>query len=349
MKNNTKPFALYNKVLRLGGGTVLLFIALCLLFSCDSSTPGSGDSDGSNTVTYHIRTEQDLRAWAESEDCSTANVILENDITLTSSSENETNWTPVRNYTGTFDGQGHTITDVSVVILESGSGTQNQGFFRSIKGGVVKDLILENIYIHNLSGYIGGIAGSSDGGSISSCTVSGTISSGGGGYAGGIIGHTSGATTTISNCINSCDVISVGTDATAGGIAGYARIFNISECKNYGDITVRGYNSVKGGGIAGHILDTAVNSCLNSGNIIGENNTKSTTPISQYLYLGAIVGAAYGSSSTITDCTIEEGCTIEATHYPAYIKRYSVGNFVGYGGGDDSTNKGTATIKEIKK
>lgn len=362
MKNNITSFALYNKVLRLGGGAALLFIALCLLLSCNPSTPGgSGENAGaissdyyydSSTNTYHIYTEQGLNAWAESDNCLTANVILQRNITLTQvKDDNGSTWNGIgddnNGYRAIFDGNGYTITNVRVVISTSGLGNQRYGFFRSIEsGGEVKDLSLENIYISNVSGYIGGIAGFSDGGRISNCIVSGTISSGAL-YAGGIIGNTFGAnTTTILNCINHCDVISKGQSATAGGIAGWAGSCNISGCDNYGDITVRGYNSVQGGGIAGYILNTAVNSCLNRGNIIGEN-TANTPELksSQKLYSGAIVGAAY--SSTIKDCTIEEGCTIEATYNSDYVGSYSFGSIVGNGEGADSSNTGEAEINEF--
>ena len=63
MKNNTTLFSLFGKALRIGGGAALLFIALCLLSSCDSNTakehtvvfdPNGGTIGGGNIHTATV-------------------------------------------------------------------------------------------------------------------------------------------------------------------------------------------------------------------------------------------------------------------------------------------------------
>ena len=326
----------------------MLFIALCLLFSCDSSTPEadvipSGERYDSVTNTYYVNSESGLKKWAEAakSDPST-NCVLLSDITLSNPSKDVSNWSPVAKYTGTFDGQYHTITDVSVVISTNEPGTQDYGFFRSIaSGGVIRNLNLENVYVRNLTGNIGAIAGFSSNGTIENCTASGNVIAGAL-RAGGIVGDIR-SNSSISNCINECTVTSLLTNPMVGGIVGNAGNSAISNCKNFGDLRPDGYLGVYGGGIAGQIRNTKVTSCLNSGSILGEDSKYFSDSRYEEFYLGGIVGKASGSS--ITDCKVE-GCTIEATYNSDYVDIYSFGSIVGNGEGADSSNTGTATIKK---
>ena len=153
----------------------------------------------------------------------------------------------------------------------------------------------------------------------------------------------------ISGCKNYCNVQANRTAASAGGVAGNARNCTISNCYNYGTITAIGFNNdVAAGGIVGRTgVGAKISGCHNSGNISGENFDGLPT---QRLCLGGIVGWLFGSSSSVTNCSIEltEGkITIDASYYSSWLDEpAAVGHIVGKGTADQS-NTGTAKITKI--
>ena len=135
---------------------------------------------------YTVNSEAGLLAWAESEDVLNADCTLAADITFTSG----TNWTPIEEFAGTFDGGGHTISGLNVT-----TGNQDTGMFGVLSSDAeVKNLHLENL-IGNGSFRVGGIAGENNGGTITGCMVTGTVS--GANYVGGVVGSNSG---TVKDC-----------------------------------------------------------------------------------------------------------------------------------------------------
>lgn len=159
-----------------------------------------------------------------------ANYVLDADIDL----QNES-WTPIDNFYGTFDGQGHVVRNMNVSIQSTATSTVKGGLFGYLDG-TVSNLIVEGTV--TVSGtdycYAGGICGRF-GGSIKFCRFNGTVTSTTTGnnaknYAGGIIGATVGVPT-ITGCIaNAKATISGGKadESGAGGLAGYITAQNIS-------------------------------------------------------------------------------------------------------------------------
>ena len=131
--------------------------------------------------------------------------VLRDNISLSS------NWTPIPSFSGTFNGDGHTISNLTT------SGAARQGMFREIlSGGEVRNLGLLNVSISGASEAGGGIAGVNEGLITNSFVIGGTIS-GAGSFSniGGIVGVSS---ETVTFCY--ADVILDGTGAFFGGIAG---------------------------------------------------------------------------------------------------------------------------------
>lgn len=123
--------------------------------------------------------------------------------------------------------------------------------------------------------YVGGIAGNAAAGSeISKCASSGAIT--GNGIVGGIAGATEG---TVTICVNTGDV-SGQKDGRAGGIVGKAGAgADISHSYNSGAVTGGGPGGI--GGIAGHLDSAAViHNNLNMGTVDGSQ------------YVGSITGSA---------------------------------------------------------
>ena len=155
-------------------------------------------------------------------------------------------WTPIgpdrdSAYTGTFDGQGHTVKNLSVTV----NGQPGRaGLFGCVKDGSIRKLT---------------VAGSV------SCTANQ-------GWCGGIAGYA--MDETIENCASLCTVSCTGIDARVGGIVGLvdynSRTLIIRDCYNIGKITGRSDNgSGDAGGICGFYMGGKISNCYNVGEITG--------------------------------------------------------------------------------
>ena len=141
--------------------------------------------------TYKVHTAEGLKAFADEVNGGNRSLkcTLTADINLT-----EQSWTPIgsysNRYTGTFDGEGHTISGLQL----SSIGSNNVGLFGYVDGGTVKNLNLE---ITSVSGndYVGGVVGRNDG-TITGCMVSGgsVTASAEDAYVGGVVGYDYGGT-----------------------------------------------------------------------------------------------------------------------------------------------------------
>ena len=144
----------------------------------DNTTPAiSGEAEplthtyDQATNTYTVYTAQGLQAWAAAaESDRDANCTLAADIDMAGQS-----WTTIStNYYGTFDGAGHTISQIS------------GGLFENVATGTVKNLTIQDASVSSSDGYVGMIAGEVVTGNIENCHVmGGTVT---GNYAGGIVG-----------------------------------------------------------------------------------------------------------------------------------------------------------------
>ncbi|WP_188316206.1 GLUG motif-containing protein [Chitinophaga agrisoli] len=156
---------------------------------------------------------------------------------------------PVNSFTGTYDGQGHKITNLTITTAKSNS-TEFLGLFGSLtKGSVVKNLRLElsatGISSPN-DAYLGGIAGYSDGASIINCSVKGNIKSMGGfSQSGGIIGVME------NGRITGCSFNGALQAGIAGGIAGSFSAGYMNMCA-----AIVGFQSNNAGGLMGIFAGT---------------------------------------------------------------------------------------------
>ena len=278
---------------RLYKTVALLLIAALLLFP---AVPFSSAEEDTNTVA--IRTAEDLTAL--SRNCSLDSwsrgktVLLERDVDLTGSE-----FQPIPTFGGTFDGQGHVISGLTV----SGSGNA-QGLFRYIQPeGLVSDLTVKGtVSPSNLGDSIGGIAGENRG-QLLRCTFHGTVK--GDTSVGGIAGINE-AEGQLINC--SFSGAAEG-DLHVGGIAGQ-NLGSLIRCTNEGDINtaekvhddsqeksalkenLTGRTDV--GGIAGYSAGI-LQSCQNNGAV-------------GYPHIGYNIGGVAGRQSGYLD-----GCTNRGT------------------------------------
>lgn len=249
-------------------------LAALMLLACLPVT--QADAAG-NTI--HISSEAELRDLAASCALDTwsrdKNVVLDSDLTLADPS-----FLPIPTFGGSFDGQGHTIHNVSITDSLSPA-----GLFGVVQaGGSVRSLHVVGTVTPSGDGRsVGGIAGENNG-IIEKCSFTGTVS--GQVYVGGIAGHT-GASGSILACETRGAVIG---DSMTGGITGYNEGL-LADCTNSACVNVEstdprldledldltltpdlsklgqanaGASSADTGGIAGYSVGT-LSDCVNHG------------------------------------------------------------------------------------
>lgn len=184
--------------------------------------------------------------------------ILMRDIDMTEDTkkggdwDNGMGWTPIEEFTGVLNGNGHQI--IGMNIYTEGSAekdciglignliTTEDSDEDSDEEGVVENLGLINVTINANAKYIGSIAGYSNSGKIRNCYSSGkirTLNQGNSDSVGGIVGRST-WTQEIKNCFSMIDIVieSQNTSCQAGGISGKGYWFNeIENCYFRGKIT----------------------------------------------------------------------------------------------------------------
>lgn len=203
------------------------------------------------------------------------NYQLTADITVTAPYGNDI--TGFTGFTGTFDGNGHTVT------LDITASTAYVGLFSKLAGGAVVRNVITAGSISGKVNNVGGIAGTADGNvTIENCKNTASIKGGKG--AGGILGYSEPGSgfVTISSCANMGSVS--GTRKQVGGIAGnVVGTHIIRNCYNQGDIS-------DGAGILGRgTKGVLVENCYTVGSV--ETN-------------GAIIAVSSSSYSSDEPCRI---------------------------------------------
>ena len=267
-----------------------------------------GAGNGSSVSPYQVSTLEQLKlVGSHNGVCfvQTANI----DLNLTALTPLFTTDVP---FTGTYDGGGHSITNVSNMMSSNGIGV----FCAVGKNGTIQNLTVEDSFFNGAS-QVAALVGVNSG-TISNCTVKkcsvtasetdgaalagqnyGTIknctTSGNtvitqkhyDGYAGGICGYNKG---TVTGCVSSSDSITATGDSSdrfAGGIVGY-NAGNVISCQVSSDSISAENWSARSGGIAGY----------NSGTVA--NNSVSDCEISSYNTPGGIIGRNVGNNTNNT-------------------------------------------------
>ncbi len=191
----------------------------------------------------------------------------------------------------------------------------------------IHDLNLEGCVISAASGYVGAIAGHNEG-TITNCTVSGTITNSAsvstGCATGGIVGHNE---SIVDGCVCSATVTG---NWKVGGIVGYLNEGFVVNCGNKGAVTndmttsASSLQQQSAGGIVGSgDSKTYILNCYNQGDINGGNAYNvggvagftngsiisvcyNTGALSGLDYIGGIVGRVYATSN-VSDCYYLEG------------------------------------------
>ena len=301
-----------------------LLLTLCMVLSIAPAAVFAEESTASANITgtggvddpYLIYTAEGLKAFRDvvnNNNHGSAHAKLMNDIVLNdgafdadgnytpgASGADAEKWTPVSNdydYSGTFDGDGHTIRGLYV------TGEQYAGLFGRVHGGTVKNV--------TVTGYVEGTQ-----------------------FVGGIVGRVNNAT--ISGCANAATVKGGSKDrwSNVGGIVGYLFSGNVINCANLGSVWAQ-IDSDQGdasvGGIAGFVFSPiTIVDCYNAGSIAIQD---SGTGI-YGLYLGGIIGGTMMAlqRSYISNCysvgplTYRGSASVAIRGIAGFVNRHSITN-----------------------
>ncbi len=203
--------------------------------------------------------------------------VLKSDGTLNDGTFKE--WAPIGTgetspnaYTGTFDGRNYTISG----LYFNQENSYDIGLFGCNSGKIANAGILDS-YFYGTSN-VGGVNGYNDGGTITNCYNTGSVS--GIGSVGGVNGYN--YTGNITDCYNTGNVS--GSQDNVGGVNGYNDGGTITNSYNSGSVSgIERYV----GGVNGCNKGTITN-CYNAGSVSGTG------------YVGGVSGENYGG--TITNC-----------------------------------------------
>lgn len=236
---------------------------------------------GTETDPYQIGTAEGLKwfrdkvnnakAKEETKICAvlTANIDLKNE-----------EWTPIGigedtrtedlPYSGTFDGNGHTISGLNV-----NYGDKNGGLFCYVKSATIKNLTVAGSVTYSSGDGIayGGIVGCADSSTIENCTNRCTVT--GNWDAGGIVGRS--VDSDIIGCANFGNISS---PFRSGGICGivtgqvdaYGIDATIRDCYNVGMVSGKYAGGITGQSDSGNI-DILIANCYNVGSLHGNDAT----------------------------------------------------------------------------
>jgi hypothetical protein len=269
-------------------------VFLAALICTTSCFPIAYAKEDDNTV--HIQTQEDLKELSENCRLDTwsqnKTIVLENNLALDHTAKD---FLPIPSFGGTFEGNNHTISGVSLDAANS-----RTGFFDTIQANaVVSNLTVTGQVTSNSDGNIvGGFAGKNYG-KISSCTFEGTVR--GSVSVGGMVGMNE-TTGQMVNCLFHGTVTG---EHYVGGIAGQ-NTGSLVQCENHGDINttavevsanisdlslLRTTESVPAGTDIGGITGFSngiIQSCTNAGNV-------------GYEHMGYNVGGIVGRQSNYVD------------------------------------------------
>ena len=227
-----------------------------------------------------------------------ASAVLTTDIVLTGEA-----WTPIGSksnpYTGTFDGQNHTISGMTIENAESYS-----GLFGNVTGTVRDFTVTGTITItgseavSKVGGAVGSLGIATAGGTVSGVTSDVDITvSAGNDHIGGVVGSMpENSSPTVESCVYTGDINITVAAGSVAGIVGYIRTGTIQNCANQGGISVSGSGGGSVGGILGYCNNKSIKitACYNTG-IISASGTAN---------VGAIVGNNRDDNNHVGQATV---------------------------------------------
>ena len=257
------------------------------------------------------------------------NARLTSDISLHNpKNSGATEWTPIGEtsgtgtnaFAGTFDGQGHTISDLSITTLPSGA--VRTGLFGTTYGGVVKDFTIKGSITLSTgnsgtnSGIGGAIGATKYGTAVSGVTSYVNISNTSANalvHVGGVVGEL--YSSTAKQCLYFGSINLQNASDSIGGVVGYINNSEIGYCANLGTVKTATAGAYVGG-VLGYLNNEygKVHNCYNYGSvkngdgnhcgaIIGWLRSGTASNLTDNYYLTGSASSAFGAGSITTTAT----------------------------------------------
>lgn len=257
------------------------------------------------------------------------NARLTSDISLHNpKNSGATEWTPIGEtsgtgtnaFAGTFDGQGHTISDLSITTLPSGA--VRTGLFGTTYGGVVKDFTIKGSITLSAgnsgtnSGIGGAIGATKNRTAVSGVTSYVNISNTSANalvHVGGVVGEL--YSSTAKQCLYFGSINLQNASDSIGGVVGYINNSEIGYCANLGTVKTATAGAYVGG-VLGYLNNPAgkVHNCYNYGSvkngggnhcgaIIGWLRSGTASNLTDNYYLRDSASSAFGAGSITTTAT----------------------------------------------
>jgi uncharacterized protein YjdB len=239
-------------------------------------------------------------------------------ISTKKSTANQDGFTPIGEYSGTFNGNYKIISNLYINRIN----IDYVGLFSKIESSTITDIYFENADITGHD-YVGAIAGLNTNSYIISCSTSGNIA--GNNYVGGTVGKVTTASCTI--VVNAC--------TASGSVSGYDYVGGLIGSSNYSVIIINSNSSadIQGNNYVGGVIGDAIGNsysgspdivmCHSSGNITGANNIGGIAGKVTFTYI-EIFG---GGNIPITNCSASGNIIQEDLE--GYSSSYTLGGLLG--------------------
>ena len=283
--------------------------------------------DGNNRPEYHISTAEQLAGLSylssQGRTFPASRIILDNDLDMEAHY-----WVPIEEFTGFFDGNGHTLSGIHVQNIYGNSGfiATLKGYARDYTRGTVYNLTLDETC------------------ELASAGLNSTAT------VGGIVGEAA-TYTTIAACrfLGKITFDDHRGELTIGGIVGSTK-GTVNSCRNEGAITVKvsQKGSAEAGGIVGvcNGKDIRITNCINQATLSGT----SASYQSEGIELAGIVATNF-SGSTINGCLNEGEVNIRFSSSQTVYSPFSAAGITtsNYGLVINSGNTGRIAVQSDMK
>ena len=283
--------------------------------------------DGNNRPEYHISTAEQLAGLSylssQGRTFPASRIILDNDLDMEAHY-----WVPIEEFTGFFDGNGHTLSGIHVQNIYGNSGfiATLKGYARDYTRGTVYNLTLDETC------------------ELASAGLNSTAT------VGGIVGEAA-TYTTIAACrfLGKITFDDHRGELTIGGIVGSTK-GTVNSCRNEGAITVKvsQMGRAEAGGIVGvcNGKDIRITNCINQATLSGT----SASYQSEGIELAGIVATNF-SGSTINGCLNEGEVNIRFSSSQTIYSPFSAAGITtsNYGLVINSGNTGRIAVQSDMK
>ncbi len=236
-----------------------------------------------------------------------------------------TEWTPITGFTGTFDGESYTISNLAITSTASGSyGSEtfaDAGLFGDVEGATIENVTLDGVTVSVPSasdpinlGLLVGLA--QDSTTITNVSVTnaeitfnGTEDTNEGGVVGYLLDSTLTDTTVAGTVGSTSQDVGSSSEIDAGGLVGESYYGTYSNDTNTASVSAGDSEYPYAGGLIGYGEDDTLQGVSASGAVTGTTTSEA--------FLGGLEGYAYGE--TFTDASASGSVSVGGTDFYGYV------------------------------